>query len=121
MNQSEIIVKVGAEGGDLTLYGVRTEKGWIFSRDVIDQSLLLLGEPEIRHSSATVDSWEEALKLLDKYPWHNLSPREVHPEFRQAVFDAVVARFKRENKQDPRRLPDWKMRCGIVDDRSSRS
>jgi hypothetical protein len=116
MNQSEIIVKVGAEGGNLTLYGVRTGKGWIFSRNVIDQSLLLLTEgPEIRHTSETVDSWPEALKLLDEYPWHRLSPREVHQEFKQAVFVGVVERFQREGEQSPSRLDRWKYRCDIAD------
>ena len=116
MNQSEIIVKVGAEGGNLTLYGVRTGNGWIFSRNVIDQSLLLLTDgPEIRHTSETVDSWPEALKLLDEYPWHRLSPREVHQEFRQAVFDGVVERFQREGEQSPSRLDRWKYRCDIAD------
>ena len=44
----EVIVDVSAEGGGVTLYGVRTKNGWLFSRGVIDQTLLLLGEAEIR-------------------------------------------------------------------------
>ena len=28
MNKSEVIVVIGAEGGSITLYGLRTERGW---------------------------------------------------------------------------------------------
>jgi hypothetical protein len=35
-NKSEVIVEVGGEGGSITLYGRRTERGWCFSREVID-------------------------------------------------------------------------------------
>ena len=54
MGQSEVIVEVGAEGGSVTLYGLRTKQGWLFSRKVIDQSLMLLDEPQIQHDSSCV-------------------------------------------------------------------
>jgi hypothetical protein len=114
MKQSEIIVQVGSEGGDVTLYGARTENGWIFSREVVDQSLLLLDQPEIRHTSGIAESWAAGLELIDQYPWQHLFPIEVHQEFRQLVFDAVLARFQGEGKEDPWRLSRWKGMCGIV-------
>jgi hypothetical protein len=39
----------------------------------------------IQHNSAAVDTWEAALKLLDKYPWFKLHPIRVHPEFRSKL------------------------------------
>jgi hypothetical protein len=29
-----IILQLGAEGGSITLYGLETERGWVFSRSV---------------------------------------------------------------------------------------
>ena len=116
MEQNEVIVEVGAEGGSLTLFGVRTKQGWLFSRNVIDQSLMLLDdeEAEIRHDSESVDSFTAALGLLDKYPWQHLCPMEVHPEFRGLILEAVTARYKAENETNARRLPDWVELCSVV-------
>ena len=113
MAQSEIIVDVGAEGGSLTIYGNRTKGGWLFSRDVIDQSMLLEDEPESRHSSEVVSTWAAALLLLDRYPWHMLYPLKVHPEFQKLVYGEIIKRFKKEPKNSQRRLPDWKEICGV--------
>jgi hypothetical protein len=111
MEKSEIIVKVGAEGGDITIYGIRTKQGWLFSREVIDQSLMLLDEgATIQHKSEVANSWPGALELLDQYPWHKLRPREVHPEFQDIILDAVLERFK--NERNPRQLSRWKESCG---------
>lgn len=51
MSMQEIILQVGAEGGDLTLYGSRTASGWLFTLSVYDCTPLLLdeGEPAIKH------------------------------------------------------------------------
>jgi precorrin-6B methylase 2 len=50
VNKSEVILQVGAEGGAITLYGVRDPDGWRYS--VLDQTPSLLpdefDEPEIR-------------------------------------------------------------------------
>jgi hypothetical protein len=104
MNENEIIVEIGAAGGSITLYGLRTESGWLFSREVIDSTPLLLPEefPEgvIHHSSSVVDSWEEALKLLDRYPWHRLYPLRVHPEFRQKIWVEVQRRLSSEGDNE---------------------
>ena len=69
MNEPEVIIELGAEGGSITLSGFRTERGWCFSRELIDWTPELIDEERIQHTSAIVASWEAALKLLDKYPW----------------------------------------------------
>jgi hypothetical protein len=93
MTKTEVIIKIGAELGSITIYGMRTERGWSFRRDVSDQTPELLDEEWIEHSSATVDTWEGALKLLDKYPWFKLHPIQIHPDFRQQIWLAVQARL----------------------------
>ena len=108
---NEVIVKVVAEGGDIALYGVRTPDGWVFSRDVIDQTPELLDEPWNEHSSSRVKSWPAALALLDKYPWHKLYPQEVHKEFGNAVLEAVEERYRAQGITAGSRLPEWKALC----------
>jgi len=115
MTKCEVILQAGIEGGDITLYGVQGKQGWRFSREVIDQSALMLDEPTIQHESEVVASWEEALGLLDEYPWHRFRPLVVHPDFRPIVFEAVIARFSKEKNPNLRRLPDWKKCCDVQD------
>jgi len=43
----ETIVSVLTEGGSIDLFGRRTAQGWLFSREVIDQSEFLMDEAEI--------------------------------------------------------------------------
>lgn len=42
--------------------------------------------------SESVNSFHEALDLLDKYPWFRLHPVHVHPEFLDEVFFEVRKR-----------------------------
>ena len=115
----EEILTVGCEGGSLTLFGIRTPEGWRFSRNVNDQSAMFLDDPDlhcVNHDSEFVNSWTDGLKMMDPDPWHKLHPLEVHPEFQQMVYDAVIARYNLEGGVDPDRLFDWKRVCGISRD-----
>ena len=58
----EKIVEVGAEGGSITLFGVRTAHGWRFTRS-LDEGI---DDISSRNRSEPVDSWNAALSLLDK-------------------------------------------------------
>ena len=109
--ENEVIVKVAAEGGSITLYGVRAPEGWMFSRDVMDQTPEMLDEPWTEHSSPRVKSWADALRLLDQYPWHRLYPRVVHGEFRKTVLEAVEERYRQEGSTQMSRLSEWKALC----------
>ena len=110
--ETETIIKVGAEGGSLTLYGVRNGHAWLYSRHVFDQTMSWVdGGPEVEHDSEVVSTWTAALKLLDEYPWHRLYPLKVHPDFQAKVLKAVVARNKRDG--NVRGLDRWKRVCGM--------
>ena|SRR5438132_2539279 len=89
----QVILQLGAEGGSITLYGMETERGWLFSRNVSDWTPELLGKEHIQHKSPAVDSWQAALALLDRYSWQRLSPLIVHPEFSDRVWTAVRNRL----------------------------
>jgi hypothetical protein len=94
----EVILEIGAELGSSTLLGTRTAHGWRFRSRTIDQSAWLLSDDDDFEGlsyrlSDWVDSWEEALALLDKYPWHRLHPLVVHPEFAQRLWTVVQEKF----------------------------
>jgi len=75
MAKCEVIVEVLAEGGSITLYGIRNGPGWIFARSVNDFTPELVDEDTILHKSARVESWGAALGLLDKYRWYSFYQR----------------------------------------------
>lgn len=106
---TDVVIKVGGEGGSITLYGRRRGEGWIFSLQSLDQSPMFFDEPSEQKNSLAVATWPEALALLDSYPWHRLCPDEVHPDFRTAVLDAVNARYG--DAADWNRLADWQTLC----------
>ena len=70
---------------------------------------------EFYERSGYVASLVEALGLLDRYPWHKLSPQQVHPEFRQRIFDVVVSRFEAEGEDRWGQLSNWRKVCGMPD------
>ena len=112
MSEREIILSVGGEGGGITLQGVWTRDGWRFRRNVVDQTLVMIGEgDEIRHDSQFTSSWDEALGLMDRYPWQHLYPLQVHPEFGHAVWAAVQKRCVGECSEHA--LERWRDRCGV--------
>jgi hypothetical protein len=121
MSKAEVIVGIAAEGGSITLYGWKDERGrWQFSRDVDDHTPTLLddndgGGPAIKHSSTRVGSWEQALGLLDRYPWAMLAGIEVHAEFRERVWAAITARLMAQtSRRTERAKARWADACGVT-------
>jgi hypothetical protein len=103
VGQAVTVLQVGAEGGDVTLFGRRRSDGeWQFARVTNDQSYALLGEVDVAVSPTPaidslkwVENWDEALQLMDRYPWARLHPVQVHPAFFERVRLAVDARLVR--------------------------
>jgi hypothetical protein len=109
-NPWQTIVSVGAEDGDVTLYGKPSEHGWMFSRCDVDQTPLMLDESEIRHSSTAGADWAEALQSLDAYPWALLRPTTVHPAFAEQIMAAVSKRIEGSGAPSSQ-LEQWKQAC----------
>lgn len=113
MNACETILEVGAEGGSITLHGMRTNTGWLFSREVIDQTPELLDEDATQHRSEVVTSWPAALELMSRYPWRRLYPVEVHPEFRELILSAVTSPAEESQKVSEPVLERWQRKCEL--------
>jgi len=120
MERNEVILDVGSDGDELTLYGLRTSQGWVFSRQVMDRPPETLSDSWNRRTRQSVTTWPAALSLLDEYPWQHFYPLRVHPEFRAMVYEAVTARFKSDVEKNPRRLADWTNTCVKSEDQATR-
>ena len=122
MSTKEVIVSIIAEGGSITLIGNKGPNlDWQFARGVLDQTPGFLtkkdgGTSAIRHASDWVNTWLEAVALLDRYPWAMLNGQEVHPEFRARVWTEVNRRLARVSPDyaDSRRRR-WAEVCGLTE------
>jgi len=109
MKNIEKIVEVGGEGGRICLFGYKAPNGdWLFSRENNEETLRgFLSEEDaegISFSSKSkwVKGWDEALGLLNRYPWKQLYPLYLSEEFKEIVLNEV-----RNDPNSSRRLYDW--------------
>lgn len=96
MDRVEIILKVGAAGGSLTLFGVKSPDGqWKFFQECNEIAAYDLLSEEDRAGITPISrtpymySIEEALLSLCRYPWFKLFPMEVHPDFLDTILKEV--------------------------------
>ena len=93
----EEIIILAAEGGRMTLWGLKRPDGsWIFSRKTNEAALADILEGEdlsslVEQQSGIVCSWEQAKQLLGGALFY-LYPRHVHPEFKSLVWTEVCNR-----------------------------
>ena len=98
----QAILEIDAEGGSITILGSKSnggigrfclEKNEAAIADLLsEEDLAGLGPEDFCNRSGFVDAFEEALKLIDQYPWHKMWPGTVHPEFCDIVLAAVEKR-----------------------------
>jgi hypothetical protein len=96
-NEQELILKVGAAGGSLSVWSVNAEDG-TRSFVVKQNETVLKGFMDeedangLSFKSETVPllSFADALIALGHYPWYRLSPRFVHQDFIDPVLTAVM-------------------------------
>jgi hypothetical protein len=121
VSNTEVIVSIVAESGSIALIGNKgPELDWQFARGVKDQTPSFPTKEDgrtgaIRHTSDWVNTWPEAMALLDRYPWAMLKVQEVHPEFRARVWTEVNRRLDRVSPDyaDSRRRR-WAGVCGVT-------
>jgi hypothetical protein len=89
-----VVVEIGAEGGGIKVLSRSSDDGCLeYSVTMRDQTLTFLAEDEggavIRRSTDWMGSWNDAVAVLDRWPWPMLHPLRIHPEFRYRVLVAV--------------------------------
>jgi hypothetical protein len=110
---AETIVEFLANGGTIALTGRRGPGGtWVFEVVVGEaERRAILGDDEEGLEpylpTGPVGTWEEALALLDCYAWAISPPTLVHPEFRQAVWAALVERSQHSDEPWADLVVDW--------------
>lgn len=104
-----LIVKVGAEGGSLSLFASESHAVPEYVLAINDQTLLFIDEGGvIEGERGRATSLRGALKLLDQYPWHMLFPLQVHPEYQERILNAVKRRLAKEKSMHAiSRLDRW--------------
>ncbi|PKL77855.1 MAG: hypothetical protein CVV27_04415 [Candidatus Melainabacteria bacterium HGW-Melainabacteria-1] len=109
----QVILQILGEGGELTLIGDNTSKGWMYTLAIVDQTLTFIEEGgEMSGICGTASTWRGALKLMDIYPWHMLSAVHVHPEFAGRILRAACARLAKKNSSHAEsRLRRWQEKC----------
>jgi len=110
--ENEEIVVAGCDGGSVTLFGMRQDRGWLYHCHLSDSIAYMSDEgPQIERDSEVVSTWAAALKLLDKYQFNHLYPLTVHPDFRSKVLKAVLSRNIRDH--DDYGVDQWHEVCGL--------
>lgn len=85
---------------------------------MLDQTPTFLDEEEggaaIRKDSGWLDTWADAMKALDRYPWPHLACLSVHPTVAAAVWKALeeyVGRAERPVRESS--MQRWREACGV--------
>ena len=103
----------------MTLYGVRARQGWLFSRNMISVGTAHANDTASEANEPdpdVVDTWSEAMALIEQHQWHRLYPLNVHPDFRRQIYEAVAARYQQIQGREPYQLTNWKKLCGVGHD-----
>jgi hypothetical protein len=87
-SDAEVVLRVGTEGGSITLWRCRDGDRWLFYMETRETF------GATTRSRDMVEAWEGALALLDTRPrWVCFVPVDVHEEFRTLVVAAWEARW----------------------------
>jgi hypothetical protein len=116
----ETILRVGFEGGCMTIQGWQGDDGrgrFRFSADCSTFADLAPGEftpDELRRNGEWTFEFERVLEELDRqHPWARLSPIQVHPEFSDRILEAVRSRLSTSGDRRGYRssLERWQRAC----------
>ncbi|OGP83094.1 MAG: hypothetical protein A2V87_07535 [Deltaproteobacteria bacterium RBG_16_58_17] len=96
-NRQELILKVGAAGGSISVWSVSVKDGTRSFMVKTDESTLkeLMTKEDaagitFKSKTGPLISFADALAVLGRYPWHSLYPMFVHQDFIDPVLTAVM-------------------------------
>jgi hypothetical protein len=108
----QTILKVGCEGGCITLQGKKVEDAWKFKMATDETALKYIFDEEdltgeLTSESGVVSSLGEALKLIDEYQWVSMYPVEAHAYFAKEIMSALIERLEHPDCPVNRENFDW--------------
>jgi len=96
-NKQELILKVGAAGGSISVWSVSAKDGTRSFVVKTDESTLkeLMDKEDanglsFKSKTGPLHSFADALAVLGRYPWHRLTPVFVHQDFIDPILTAVM-------------------------------
>ena len=96
-NQQELILKVGAMGGSISIWSINAKGGtrsFVVKTDERTLKEFMDEEDaegiEFESETRQLHSFADALAALGDYPWHELYPMFVHQDFMDPVLAAVA-------------------------------
>ncbi|MFH1147948.1 MAG: hypothetical protein V1736_09615 [Pseudomonadota bacterium] len=96
-NKQELILKVGAAGGSISVWSVNANddtQSFVVKRDESTLREFIDEEDAVginfKSKSGLLSSFADALVILGRYPWHSLYPMFVHQDFMDPVLTAVM-------------------------------
>jgi hypothetical protein len=120
--QEVIVVKVGGEGGGMTLIGRQPDltELWEFRVEGSSSCAAILDEedggaampPRQPREPVWVPTLAEAVAMLDVWPWAMLVPIEVHPEFQDELLVEATRRLIGDSSSHAKRsMNRWLEAC----------
>lgn len=94
MDEWEVIVEFGAAGEKILLYGkLLGDNKWKFILGIPEYSQennLNGGEKDLLTSKEqSTGDWNQAICLMNKFPWKSMCPINIHPMFKAFLWDKV--------------------------------
>ena len=96
-NKQELVLKVGAAGGSLSIWSVNAKDGtqsFVVKRDESTLKEFMSEEDaagiNFKSKTGPLCSFADALAVLGRSPWHRLHPVFVHQDFMNPVLTAVM-------------------------------
>jgi hypothetical protein len=96
-DEQELVLKIGAAGGSLSVWSVNAKDGTRSFLVKQDETTLKEFMPKkdaaginFKSKTGPLRSFADALPVLGRYPWHLLYPLFVHQDFIDPVLTAVM-------------------------------
>ena len=96
-DEQELILKIGAAGGSLSVWSVNTKDGtpsFVVKTDESTLKEFMTKEDaagiNFKSKTGPLRSFADALTVLGRYPWHLFSPLFVHQDYIDPVLTAVM-------------------------------
>lgn len=94
MSKWELIVEFGAADGKVSLFGkALSDNIWYFMLKSQEYAIDDIPDDEetnllVSENKLTGD-WNQAVRLMNKYPWKSMRPIKIHPLFKMFLWDKV--------------------------------